>query len=485
MLLVAVAICLSVGGCAPKYSVRRQISSARILSYHQRKDHQKRFDLERPHVDGRLSLEDALKLSLTHNKALHAVIQERDAAQGRVLSSYSGLLPTISLLGSYTRYDKDAYDKSAIGSLDEYSTDVKITQPISRGGATKAEIRSARLMACYGDAQIRQQTETTLYNVTSSYYQVLLARQLLKVTQDAVTSAETYLNEVTRKRNSGAATEYNVLRARVDVALYKAQMIKQRNKLNLATTQLLKEMGARQDSRIELSGSLVYRSMQPIFEEAIELAYLNRPDLFQAQAYVLMSEEAIRLAASQYWPKVIAFANGGVARPDPYQSTRDDWDSHASVGISVELPLFDGLQREGRMVESKALLRRRQFELLDIEEQAVLEIRQAVLSLRDAEKFIDSQQMNLQLAREGLRLAEIGYRNGVNTAIDVTDARSSLTRAMGLHYQAVYDHATARLMLQKACGTLAPTRLVDKKSAGSGHASQSPHVKGKHICEAN
>jgi len=59
---------------------------------------------EEPVVTGQLSLENALKPSLANNKALQAVMQEREVARGRVLSSHSGLLPAVSPLGLYARY---------------------------------------------------------------------------------------------------------------------------------------------------------------------------------------------------------------------------------------------------------------------------------------------------------------------------------------------------------------------------------------------
>lgn len=452
--MMLVMLCLGVMGCESGPNVQREIRSARTRALRQWKQRQEVDDREGTRISGQLSLENALKLALTHNKSLQAVIQERDVARGRVMAAHNGLLPTISLLGGYTRYDDDAYDKDAMGSLDEYGVGLKVTQPLFRGGATQAEVRSARLLACYSDEHIRQRTETTLYDVTSCYYRVLLAQQLQEVARDAVTSAEAYQDEVTRKRDLGSATEYKVLRARVDVALYQAQLIQQRNALNLARTQLLKQMGVEQDSLVELSGDLVFRPVKTLFDQAVETAYHHRPDLGQAQANVRLGQEAIRLAASRYWPQVSAFATSGWSRPDPYQSTVDDGDTYTTVGVSGQWPLFDGLGREGRVVESKALLRQREFELLETQEQAILEIRQSLLSLRDAEQFVESQRMNLQLANEGLRLAEVGYTNGINTEIDVTDARSALTRAKGLHYQAVYDHAIARLKLQKACGIL-------------------------------
>ena len=63
----------------------------------------------------------------------------------------------------------------------------------------------------------------------------------------------------------------------------------------------------------------------------------------------------------------------------------------------------------------------------------LLEIQQAILSLRDAEEFVDSQRLNLTRATGGLRLAEGGYREGINTEVEVTDAR-----ALNFHYFFVF-----------------------------------------------
>lgn len=455
--IFAVSICLGWMGCVSQRDLHQEISSARCQAYHHWERVRAGSEGDSPHVSGQLSLEDALKLAMVNNKALQAVIREKEAAYGNVVSSYSGFLPTISLLGSYTRHDDvDTFNHYELGALNEYSVGVTVTQPLYRGGATRAELRIARLKSCSSDEKVRLQVEKTLYTVTAEYYGLLLAKKMLKVITEAVASSEAYLDEVTKKRDSGIATEYNVLRARVDVSLYKAEMIQQQNKLHLTKTRLLKEMGIDQESEIELSGSLVYHPIKPIFQELVQSAYQNRADLRQAQADLMMSEEAVRLARSRYWPQVNAFASGGWSRPNPHAALEDEWDEEAALGISVEIPLFDGLKREGQVMEKKARLSQRHFELLDAQEQAVFQVRQAILSLRNAEKFVESQEMNLQHAKEGLRMAEVGYSQGMNTEIDVMDARSSLTRAKGLHYHAIYDHAMARLLLQRVSGMMVP-----------------------------
>jgi outer membrane protein TolC len=118
------------------------------------------------------------------------------------------------------------------------------------------------------------------------------------------------------------------------------------------------------------------------------------------------------------------------------------------------LPLFDGFTREGDIITQKAKFRQSQIDLVDAEETALLELTKAILSIKNAAEFVESQRMNLERAQEGLRLAEAGYREGTNTQVEVMDAQTALTKARSLYYQSIYSHITAKLYLQKSMGTI-------------------------------
>ena len=118
------------------------------------------------------------------------------------------------------------------------------------------------------------------------------------------------------------------------------------------------------------------------------------------------------------------------------------------------LPLFDGLWREGEIIQQKARLRQSQIDLIDAEETTLFELTRALLSIEDAEEFVESQRLNLTRAEEGLRLAEVGYKEGTNTQVEMIDAQAALTKARALYYQSVYSHIIAKLDLQKAMGVL-------------------------------
>lgn len=447
------------GGCASEKEIFREVRSQRQQAYrtwaHQRQEQQQ----ELLHLGGQLSLQDAVNIGIVNNKALKAVAQQRDIAKGRIVESYSGLLPSVDLNANYTRLgDVASFDvggrRVTTGYADNYSTDLVIRQPLYKGGSIEATLRTAKVFALYTDETIRAQYQRTLLEIATSYFETLLANRLYEANRDAVESARAQLGEVQARRELGLASEFDVLRAQVDVSNFTAEMIQQQNRVNLARSRLLKAMGVSQESEVELSDELVYYPFEIDLQVAVKTAFENRPDLYQAEYTVRLQEQALRIARTGYLPELDGVFTQSWGKPDPRNSTNNTWGDTWRAELQLDWPLFSGLETKGRVMQEKARLRQFDYELLDTQERALLEIRQAMFTLEDAAEFVDSQRLNLERASEGLRLAEVGYRQGVNTPVEVTDARSALTRARSLYYQAIHGHIIARLALQQAMGVL-------------------------------
>ena len=213
-------------------------------------------------------------------------------------------------------------------------------------------------------------------------------------------------------------------------------------------------MGISQDSDFALSDELTYVSSRITMEQAVEAAFRNRPDLFGRQFDIKLQNEQLKIARSRYWPTVSGFYDNIWSKPDPHRSMEIEWGRAWQAGVRATLPIFDGLSREGEIIQQKARLKQSQIDLIDAEETALFELTKAQLSIEDAEEFVESQRLNLTRAKEGLRLAEVGYKEGTNTQVEMIDAQAALTEARAFYYQSFYSHIIAKLNLQKAMGTL-------------------------------
>lgn len=458
---VCAAVMVLLCGCMDDEIFYSQVRTSRVSAYNDWSAQQQRQQEQTAAVSGALKMEDALKLALMNNNELLAVLENRQVAKGKVVESYSAVLPSVSAVGDYTRRDElTGFEVEGrrvnFGQLDNYSAGLVVRQPIYRGGAISAAMRAARLYALYSDEQVRAAIQKTLYDTALAYFDTLLAQQLYRVNEDAVLSAEAQLADVQAKRGQGMASEYDVLRAQVDVSNFRAEMIQQKNRISLSKTKLLKAMGAMEMGELTLNDSLQYEKVSVELTEAVRTAYENRPDLYLGEYELRLQKEAIAVAKSEYWPQAYGTFSQGWARPDPHTSMMDEWGDIWTAGVAVEWPLFSGLGREGRIMQEQAKYRQKQYLLNDAQQRAFLEVQQTILNLQDSDELVDSQKLNLQRATEGSRLAEVGFREGVNTTVELTDARSALTQASGLYYQSLYAHSLSRLNLQRAMGVLGP-----------------------------
>jgi outer membrane protein len=247
-----------------------------------------------------------------------------------------------------------------------------------------------------------------------------------------------------------------VLRAEVEVSNVKADMIQARNAMNRHMTALLRAMGASQKSEVTLTDVLSYLPGEPTYEACVQKAFLNRPELYQKEFDVQLQQAGVEVFLSHYWPTLEAWATQLWSKPDPHDQTTIHWGDEWQAGLRLKWTLFDGLRREGQIRQQRAAWKQSIIGLSDMEQKVLQEVRNALLDLRDAKELVESQQLNLQQANEALRLVDTGAREGVNTPLDVLDARSALTRTQGLYYQALHAHTVARLSLQRAMGLLGP-----------------------------
>ncbi len=466
-LVVAVILLPGLLGCFPPRSeIYSELNRSRLSAY-TRWQCETGEEEKLPRMQGSLSTEDAIKVALTYSPALAAVLEEKEKARGEVLRAYGEALPSVDFNADYTRYDEVSILESASGSYaygdkNNWSYQISVTQPLYKGGSIPAAIRGAQLARFLSDETVRRAVQDVILAVARAYYDVLLAERLYEVQEQALVFAEANLKDVLAREQAGVAVPFDTLRARVEVSNVRADLIRQRNLLNRARTALFLAMGVSQRSVVTLKDELTYVQMAPSFEEAVETAFMNRPELYQGELDVRLQEEALRVYRSDYLPSLEAWGWHKWAKPDPHDPVNIDWDTQWMAGLRLTWALFDGLRREGQIIRQKAQLRQSALQLSDAEQRILEEIRSAIYDVYDARELVESQRLNIERANEALRLVVLGAREGINTELEVLDARSALTRARGLYFEALHAHVTSRLALQRAMGILGPPPGADR-----------------------
>ena len=396
-----------------------------------------------PSISGELSLVDSITLALANNHDIESARLASRAAGGLIDQAYAEAMPFAALsANAQNNFSADEFN-------DTYGLGVRVTQPLFRSGAIAAGLRYAKYYSASTDFTVRERVSDTICAVSERYLSVLLNEQLALVAEDAAAVAERMLQTAKSRKNQGVATEYEALRAEVEIAKSRADLINASNALRRAQISLFDTMGVSQQSSVSLAGKLAYEP-EGFDEEALyERAALGRPDILRAQAAVLMARENIGIVESDYRVKIDAFGSAGYNN-----SKRGDWDDEAIAGATASLQLYDGFRKRGRIAVAESELEQAKVSLRKAQDAARIEVVNALLQLKHAAELYESQKRNIDVAREALRMIESGSRQGRNTQVEVLDARAALTDAMGAYYRAIHAHALAKIAVRDAAGLL-------------------------------
>jgi outer membrane protein TolC len=121
-------------------------------------------------------------------------------------------------------------------------------------------------------------------------------------------------------------------------------------------------------------------------------------------------------------------------------------------GIVVEWPIFDGFATRGRTLQAESQLDQQRVALKKLQENIHLQVTQAILNLQAGEEFLKTQHGNVENAQEALRLAQIEYRQGTATSLDVVSSELALVSARADYYRAVHAYQISLLDISTAVG---------------------------------
>ena len=448
LVMILCAGCVNLPDADDMSQLRAQRSATRM---HELSDRVTTADSE--YLEGELQLSEAIAKALARNLTLRNEREELEIARGRIQQSYAEVLPKLDLVGSYLFLDEEMG-----ASRDQYRIGVKLIQPLLNNTAGPA-MRSSRLYRLRTMESVRRAEETLHYEVIKAYYNAVLSEHLLKVNILALETAERQLADTQARRRQGMASNYDELRAEVEVSNFRAQVLQARNNKDVAFTALFRLIGASPGSEVRLVDLIPPVSGEIPFETALHTALEQRADLKVAEYAVQLQRENVAAIRNRYYPTLSGYFSQAWANPDPHDPSRDEWGDEWQAGLELRLSVFDGLGRSGELIQECARLRQYEIVLRDAEEQVISEVRQLALSLNTAKEFAISQSRNLETAREAVRLVETGMREGQNTPVEVMDARQALTTASANYYRSLFDHAVTWAALKKAMGVLASDNL--------------------------
>ncbi len=123
------------------------------------------------------------------------------------------------------------------------------------------------------------------------------------------------------------------------------------------------------------------------------------------------------------------------------------------AGVSASWKLWGGIDRQASTQSSLAKLHQAEFSQIDVTDNIMLLVEKNWQTLNNARSNFIALNTNIELATEMLRFRRLGFKEGVNTAVDVMQAQAGLEKAKTEQARAANDYVQALADLMQSCGT--------------------------------
>ncbi len=407
------------------------------------------------------TLESAVDWALEHNREIHRLRFEIDAADAVERQSRLLYTPTLDLgLRSMSSGPASSIEIPIPGTqpieIEMSTTDitstasVTLTQPVYMFGTFSLARHGASLGLEQSRLRLSRAEQTVRRDVEEAFLQASLTKALVEVARGAVETAEERLRISQVRYDAGDVARFEILRSEVSVATAREELLQAETAAELAMGALVQKLGLPSGTPIEIEppGVETIEPTAPDFtlEEAQQIALVHRADLDALELAVDLAE--VGILSERNRPSLVL--HGSYSRSDRAMGfyDKDNW----SVILNLSYRLFDSGRAQASMDEATA---RRDALLVQLEEARTLvelEVESAYRSLGESLERIDVARATLESAREALRIAELGYTEGVIRYIDYQDADLGYSRAETLHLQAVYGYLIAQSRLLAAMG---------------------------------
>ena len=324
------------------------------------------------------------------------------------------------------------------------------------------------------DAQVTEQRLDVALSVIEAYYDAVLADRQADIVVSTMAQLQEQTQQVRLVRAAGNASDLDVLRVEVDLQNVEPQRVAALNQRDVALLNLKRLINLPIAQPIRLTDRLSAADFRAIPAETVaqvvDHALERRAAVTASERQVTLRRQQVTVARNAFLPTVSLSANfGKQALPGQlvpsYHDFRDDW----NAGLAVNIPIFSGGQRRADVERARVQLNTSELQLAQLRESVVLDVTQQRGELERASALIRARAQTVSQAERVYSLTNLAYEKGVQTNLQLGDARLQLQQARANEATALHDYyyiALARLL--RASGVSESDLQSRATSGGTG-----------------
>lgn len=377
------------------------------------------------------ALDALVAQALAHNSDVLIAAAKVEEADGLLREAAGAQWPEFDLTGAGTRTRASSVTATSQPSIPVFRNDFALRLgtafELDFWGKLRRASEAARAQAL-GTRDGRDTVELTLVaSLVRSYLELRGLDAQLAVSRETLASRDESARITRRRLTGGLASNLDVAQAEGALAATRAQIADLTRRRALAEHLLARLTG---DLNLTLApADLRSLPLPPQPPAGLPSTLLEaRPDVRQAEAALVSANARIGVAVAERFPSISLTANLGRQSKE----LSDLFSSPARIGtlgLSLDLPIFDAGQRAARQDQATARQKQAQAAYIGTLRTAFTEVQDALAAATQRGEAEEALATQRDAADRALKLARSRYEAGYSPYLEVLDAQRSANDA--------------------------------------------------------
>lgn len=413
------------------------------------------------HAQEKITLEEAIEIALSESNTIKIADMTIEKTGYAKKGAYSALYPNISATGNYQRTLKKQVMAMEMGGQ-AMEIEVGMSNNVSAGVTAAMPLVNAQLWQSLklsaldvelAIEQARSSKISLVSQVKQSFYAVLLAKEAYNVYKEVYDNAQRNFEDVEKKYNVGKASEFEYLRAKVNVNNAEPEVFNAESSVELAIWQLKAIMGIDLNTELDVEGELKdYTEELTVMTLAASdtVSFENNTNLLQLRLQDEMLSRTIKMTKFQYLPTLSAsFAYNYNAMGNTFDMS---WNPYSVVALSLNIPIFDGFSKRNNIRQYKKTQDILRLNIEDTERNLNIALENYRDQMNTSVKRFTAAEATLEMAQKSYDISEKMYEVGKATLVELNDAQLALTQAQLTMSQAIYQFMINKASIDELMG---------------------------------
>ncbi len=424
-----------------------------------------------------LSLNQAIEIALSDNPTIKVADLEIERYDYVYKQTVSSLYPQLSVSGQYSLAirNQQMAEGLSFGGKNTFNATASLSLPLFAPSVYR-QMKLTKTQMAMAVESARANRIDMVAAVRSSFYNVLLAEQSMKVLQEAYETTQRVVDNTKELFENGLAAEYDYITAQVQLSNLKPQLLQAEKGIELTKLQLKMYLSIPEEVEINIIGELDNFRDNVLMHTDYDVDLSKNTTIVNLELQSELLDHQEKLIQTTRMPTIAAFGQisyigqervnlGGLLGGMTGGATTENqskfwWQYPINIGAQISIPLFAGFNKTNQI---KAI--RNQRAQLDVQrdyaERGVkLQVQQSINTLLTARETMLANELTVEQAQKAYEISYTRYSAGAGTILELNNSLLTLTQAQLNYSQAIYDYLSAHAAYEKALGVEAPEQMA-------------------------